>query len=132
MSDTLAFVPLPGPVPPANPDRAQPTLAFSAARRGDPRLGPGHGRSRWRDPAEIAREQAAEARRERTRAEADPRTAAILALREARAEQEMAITAGSATEAGPELSNPPHDLASRRQALARFLAAESRYQREVS
>jgi hypothetical protein len=131
MSDTMAFVPFPVPVPSPNPDRAQPTLAFRAARRGDPRLGPSQSHSRWRDPAEVAREQAAEARHERTRAEADPRTAAILAQREARAEAELAIITGSADEAEPGPDGQAGDLAARRQALARFQAAESRYRREV-
>jgi hypothetical protein len=64
--------------------------------------------------------------------EADPRAAAILALREARAEQELSTTISPAAEAWPGLDNPAHDLASRRQALARFQAAEYRDQRQVS
>jgi hypothetical protein len=133
MSSMLVFVPPPpGPVPPPNPLRAEPTPAFRAARRTDPRLGPGHTRSRWRDPAEIARAQAAEARQERASVEADPRAAAILALREARAEKELSITISPAAEAWPGLDSPAHDLASRRQALARFQAAEYRDQRQVS
>jgi hypothetical protein len=138
MSNTLVFVPPPpGPVPPPNPHRAEPTPAFRAVRRTDPRLGSGHTRSRWRDPAEIARAQAAEARQERARAEADPRTAAILARREARAAAELTVTAwptpvAEPDRAEPEQAGPALDLDSRRQALARFLAAESRSQREVS
>ena len=134
-SSTLVFVPPPpGPVPSPNPLRAEPTSAFRAARRTDPRLAPGHSRSRWRDPAEIARAQAAEARQERASAEADPRAAAILALREARAEKELGITVSLAAETGPGpgLDNPAPDLATRRQALARLQAAEYRDQRQVS
>jgi hypothetical protein len=133
MSSTLVFVPPPpGPVPPPNPRRVDPPGAFRAARRGDPRLGPGHSRSRWRDPAEIARQQAAEARQERARAEADPRAAAILARREARVAAELVITAGPAATAGPQRDDQPSGLDDRRQALARRLAAESRDQRAVS